>query len=107
MSAAPPYGRIDMKPLLEVVIILLDIYWWIVIAAVVVSWLIAFNVINTRHQVVGMITDMLYRATEPVFRPIRNMLPNLGGLDLSPLIVLLIIYVLRRYIADYVYPFVP
>ncbi|HEY4922472.1 MAG TPA: YggT family protein [Xanthobacteraceae bacterium] len=96
-----------MKPLIEVILILLDIYWWIVIAAVIVSWLIAFNVINTRHHAVAMITDLLYRMTEPVFRPIRNMMPNLGGLDLSPLIVLLIIYVLRRYLADYIYPLVP
>jgi|ERR1700722_2782494 YggT family protein len=107
MSAATPSGRIDMKPLIEVILILLDIYWWIVIAAVIVSWLIAFNVINTRHHAVAMITDLLYRMTEPVFRPIRNMMPNLGGLDLSPLIVLLIIYVLRRYLADYIYPLVP
>ncbi len=93
-----------MKPLLEVLIFLLDAYWWVVIAAVVVSWLIAFNVINTRHHVVAMITDVLYRLTEPVFRPIRNLMPNFGGLDLSPLIVLLIIYVIERSIALYVYP---
>jgi YggT family protein len=96
-----------MKPLIEVLIILLDFYWYIVIAAVIVSWLIAFNVINTRHQAVGMITDMLYRVTEPVFRPIRNLLPNLGGLDLSPLLVLLIIYVLRAWLHDYILPVVP
>ncbi len=93
-----------MKPLIEVLIFLLDAYWWVVIAAVVVSWLIAFNVINTRHHVVAMITDVLYRLTEPVFRPIRNLMPNFGGLDLSPLIVLLIIYVIERSIALYVYP---
>jgi len=96
-----------MKPLIVVLIILLDIYWWIVIAAVVVSWLIAFNVINTRHHAVAMITDILYRATEPVFRPIRNLMPNLGGLDLSPLIVLLIIFVLRAWLHDYILPVVP
>jgi YggT family protein len=78
-----------------------------VIAAVILSWLIAFNVINTRNQIVAMIADFLYRVTEPVFRPIRNILPNLGGIDFSPLIVLLIIYVIQRYIADYIYPLVP
>jgi YggT family protein len=96
-----------MKPLIEVLVYVLDIYWWIVIVAVVVSWLIAFNVINTRHHAVGMITDVLYRLTEPVFRPIRNLMPNLGGLDLSPLVVLLIIYVITRYLTSYVYPYVP
>jgi len=93
-----------MKPLIEVILFLLDAYWWVIIIAVIVSWLIAFNVINTRHQVVAMITDVLWRLTEPVFRPIRNLLPNFGGLDLSPLIVLLIIYVLERSIILYVYP---
>lgn len=96
-----------MRPLLEVVIILLNIYWWIVIIAVIMSWLIAFNVVNTRNQIVGMIAEFLYKLTEPVFRPIRNFLPSIGGIDFSPLIVLLIIYVLERYIRDYIYPYVP
>ncbi len=96
-----------MRPILDVILILLDMYMYIVIAAVILSWLIAFNVINTRNHVVAMIADILYRLTEPVFRPIRNFLPNLGGIDFSPLIVLLIIYVIRRYIADYIYFYVP
>jgi YggT family protein len=96
-----------MRPILDVILILLDMYMYIVIAAVILSWLIAFNVINTRNHVVAMIADFLYRVTEPVFRPIRNFLPNLGGIDFSPLIVLLIIFVVRRYISDYIYPIVP
>jgi YggT family protein len=96
-----------MRPLLDVILILLDFYTYIIIAAVILSWLIAFNVINTRNQIVAMIADFLYRVTEPVFRPVRNFLPNLGGIDFSPLIVLLIVYVVRRYISDYVYPYVP
>ena len=63
------------------------------------SWLIAFNVINTRNQFVAMVGDFLYRITEPVLRPIRNMLPSLGGIDISPVIVIFIIsfcsYVIR------------
>jgi YggT family protein len=93
-----------MRPFLEVIIYLLDAYWWIVIIAVVLSWLIAFNVVNTRNQIVGMIADFFYRITEPVFRPIRALMPNLGGIDFSPLIVLLIIYVIQRMIVLYVYP---
>ena len=96
-----------MRPLLEVIVYLLDAYWWVVIIAVIMSWLIAFNVVNTRNQIVGMIADFLYKITEPVFRPIRNLLPQLGGIDFSPLIVLLIIYLLIRYITGYVYPYVP
>jgi YggT family protein len=93
-----------MRPFLEVIIALLNAYWWVVIIAVVLSWLIAFNVVNTRNQIVGMIADFFYRVTEPVFRPIRAMMPNLGGIDLSPLIVLLLIYVIERSIELYVYP---
>ena len=95
-----------MRPLLEVIIYLLWTYWYVVIAAVIMSWLIAFNVVNTRNQIVGMIADFLYRLTEPVFRRIRQMMPNLGGIDLSPLIVLLIIYVIVRSIELYIYPYV-
>jgi YggT family protein len=93
-----------MRPLLEVIIYLLWAYWYVVIAAVILSWLIAFNVVNTRNQIVAMIADFLYRLTEPVFRPIRQMMPNLGGIDFSPLIVLLIIYIIERSIVLYIYP---
>jgi YggT family protein len=98
------FGQINMRPLLEVIIYLLWAYWYVVIAAVILSWLIAFNVVNTRNQIVAMIADFLYRLTEPVFRPIRQFMPNLGGIDFSPLIVLLIIYVIERSIALYIYP---
>jgi YggT family protein len=95
-----------MRPFLEVIIVLLDAYWWVVVIAVVVTWLIVFNVVNTRNEIVGMIVDFLFRVTEPVFRPIRALLPNLGGIDFSPLIVLLIIYIIERSIQLYVYPYV-
>jgi YggT family protein len=100
-------GRIDMRPLLEIIILALNIYWWFIIAAVVVSWLIAFNVVNTRNQFVAMVSDFLFRITEPVLRPVRNMLPNLGGIDISPIIVLFIIYFIQRCIELYIYPNVP
>jgi YggT family protein len=93
-----------MRPLLEVIIYLLWAYWYIVIAAVILSWLIVFNVINTRNHIVAMISDFLYRVTEPVFRPIRQLMPNLGGIDFSPLIVLLILYLIERSIELYIYP---
>jgi YggT family protein len=100
------FGRLAMRPILEVILYILDAYMYIVIAAVILSWLIAFNVINTRNQVVAMIADFLFRITEPVFRPIRQLMPNLGGIDFSPLVVLLIIYVIERSIQLYVYPYV-
>ena len=95
-----------MRPFLEVIIYLLNAYWWVVIIAVVLTWLIAFNVVNTRNQIVGMIADFFYRVTEPVFRPIRAWMPNLGGIDFSPLIVLLIIFLIERIIDLYIYPYV-
>ncbi len=95
-----------MRPFVEVILLLLEAYKWVIIIAVIMSWLIAFNVVNTRNQIVGMIADFLYRLTEPAFRAVRGWLPHLGGLDLSPLIVLLIVYILQRMIELYVYPYV-
>lgn len=74
---------------------LLTIYVWILIASAVMSWLIAFNVINPYNQVVRTVGEFLYRITEPVLRPIRNILPNLGGIDISPVIVILIIFFIQ------------
>lgn len=79
-------------PVIEVVIAILDIYWWLVIIQAVVSWLIAFNIINTYSRPVAMVLDFLYRITEPALRPIRQFVPVLGGLDISPIILLLIIW---------------
>lgn len=93
-----------MRSLLYIILLVLDIYIWLLIAAAVLSWLVAFNVVNTRNQFVGMIGDFLYRITEPVLRPIRNLLPGLGGIDVSPVILILIIILLKDVIVRYVYP---
>ena len=93
-----------MRALLDVILKALEIYVWLLIAAAVVSWLIAFNVVNTRNQVVAMLADFLYRITEPALRPIRNLMPNLGGIDISPVILILIIYFLEQVILRYIYP---
>ena len=93
-----------MRALLDVVLMLLNLYVWLLIAAAVLSWLVAFNVVNVRNQFVGMVADFLYRITEPVLRPIRNIMPNLGGLDVSPVILILIIYFIQQVITYYVYP---
>ena len=93
-----------MRALLDVIVILLQLYIYLLIAAAVLSWLIAFNVVNTRNQFVAMIGDFLYRITEPVLRPIRNAIPNLGGIDISPVILILIIFLIERIIIYYIYP---
>ena len=93
-----------MRAVLDIVLLVLQIYIWLLIAAAVLSWLVAFNVVNTRNQVVHMIGDMLFRPTEPLLRPIRSMLPNLGGIDVSPVILILLILFLENVIVRYVYP---
>jgi YggT family protein len=93
-----------MRALLYVILMVLNLYIWLLIAAAVLSWLVAFNVVNVRNQFVAMIGDFLYRITEPVLRPIRNMMPNLGGLDISPVILILIIIFIQKVIEEYIYP---
>ncbi len=92
-----------LVPIIRVILALLDIYWWILIISAVMSWLIAFNVINTYSRPVALVGDFLYRATEPVLRPIRQFLPNLGGLDISPIIVLLIIWFVQMELVQVMY----
>jgi len=79
-----------------------DIFIFILIVQVVMSWLIAFNVINTRNRFVYMIADMAYKVTEPVLRPIRRILPNFGGVDFSPLVAILLLYFIRDLLFEYV-----
>ncbi|WP_407049354.1 YggT family protein [Methyloraptor flagellatus] len=93
-----------MRPIVEAILILLDLYVWIVIASAIFSWLYAFGVVNPRNQIVSTIGDVLYRATEPLYRPIRRFMPDLGGLDLSPIVLLLIIYIVQRSLVLYVLP---
>lgn len=93
-----------MRAILDVILLALDLYVWIVIAAAIFSWLIAFNVVNTRNQFVGVIGEALWRLTEPAIRPIRRFLPNLGGIDISPVILLLLIFLIQRVIVLYIYP---
>lgn len=87
-----------MLALIQTVDLALGIYWWFLIGAAIFSWLYAFNVVNSRNQFVNMIGNFLFRVTEPVLAPIRRVLPDLGGIDISPIIVLLIIYFLRQFL---------
>jgi YggT family protein len=93
-----------MRAILDVILIVLDLYIWLLIAAAVLSWLVAFNVVNARNQFVAMVGDFLYRITEPLLRPIRNMLPSLGGIDVSPVVLILIIILIKDVIVRYIYP---
>ena len=90
-----------LVPVIEAVIYLLGLYQWVIILAVIVSLLISFRVINTYNRAVSMIAEFLYRASEPALRPIRRILPNLGGIDISPVIVILLLVFLRDVVNYY------
>jgi YggT family protein len=87
-----------MRALFWLIDTLIDIYIWLLIAQAVLSWLLAFGVINRYNRAVSVIGDFLYRVTEPVLRPIRAFLPNFGGIDVSPVVLILLLMFLRRLI---------
>lgn len=80
------------NPIIALLMLLLDLYWWVVVIAVVMSWLVAFGVLNTYNHLARSVIRALDALTEPVFRQIRRVIPPIGGLDLSPLIVLIAIW---------------
>ena len=97
-----------MLAVLQIVQLLLNLLWWVIVIQAILSWLIAFNIINTYNDFVRSVWNALQRITEPLYRPIRRILPDFGALDLSPLIVLLLIYILSNIVlpniaASYVY----
>jgi len=85
-----------MTIVVEVLLILLNVLWWIIVIQAVMGWLIAFNVINTYNDFVANIWMALDRMTQPIYRPIRKILPDLGALDLSPIVVLILIFIVQR-----------
>jgi YggT family protein len=100
MTAVPPAAdaprkQAAMYALLNLIDSAISIYIWLLIASVVLTWLVAFNVINTRNRFVYAVGDFLHRVTEPALRPIRNVMPNLGGIDISPVILILLLYFVR------------
>jgi YggT family protein len=84
-----------MIALLNFIAMVITLYMWVIIISVILSWLIAFNVINRHNQFVYMIADSMQRLSEPALRPIRRALPDLGGLDISPVVLILILIFLR------------
>jgi YggT family protein len=95
-----------MRAILEIILLVLDLYVWLLIASAILSWLVAFNVVNTRNPLVAGIAEFLYRITEPLLAPIRSIMPNFGGLDISPIILILIIYLIQKLLLYNVMPYV-
>jgi YggT family protein len=90
-----------MQSILLLVDTILNLYTWIIIISVVLSWLVAFNVVNTSNRFIAVVGDVIWRLTEPVMGRVRRFLPNMGGIDLSPLVVLLLIFLIRNLIREY------
>ncbi len=91
-----------MNAIVNLISSAISLYIWILIASAIMSWLIAFNVVNTYNRVVNSIAEVLYRLTEPALRPIRRVLPNLGGVDISPIVLILLLFFVRDLIIEYI-----
>jgi YggT family protein len=87
-----------LAPLIEVLLAIIDLFKWCLIGSIVMSWLIAFNVVNTRNRAVAMISDILYRVTEPALRPLRRIIPATGPVDLSPIALFFILWLIQSYL---------
>ena len=90
-----------MHSVLDMIVIILDLFKWVIIAVVIMSWLVSFNVVNLYNSTARAIWNGLNAVTEPVLRPIRNALPNFNGLDLSPVVVILLIVLIQKLIGEY------
>jgi len=88
------------EPIVWLILTVIDMYTWIVSVGVVLSWLVAFNVINTTNRFVYTIGDFTHRATEPALKPIRNVLPNLGGMDISTVVLILGLFFIKKVIIN-------
>ena len=91
---------IIIDPLFRIAMIAIDLYIWVIIIGAILSWLIAFNILNTTNQMVYTIADFLYRITEPPLRPIRRIMPNLGGIDISPIALILFLYFIQMVLGN-------
>ena len=90
-----------MQSLLIIIDKVIDLYMWVVIIWVILSWLISLQILNTHNPFVYLVSDFLHRATDPALRPIRRITPNLGGIDLSPLVLILILVFLQLLLREY------
>lgn len=92
-----------LVPLVQVIVMALQLYLWCIVISAVLSWLVAFNVVNTSNQIVYMVGSFLYKITEPALAPIRRFMPNLGGIDISPVILIFAIIFLQGVLSRFAY----
>jgi YggT family protein len=98
-----PLMDVILIPLLNIISTVIQLYIWVIIIGAILTWLVTFKVVNTSNKAVYMVGDICYRLTEPALRPIRNFMPNLGGIDLSPVVLILGLIFLRDVLARIVY----
>ncbi len=91
---------IILGPLIKITIVAIDFYIWVIIISAILSWLVAFNVVNTRNRLVYMVGDFLYRITEPALRPIRRVVPNFGGIDITPIALILGLWFVQMVLSE-------
>jgi YggT family protein len=87
-----------LGPLVTVLLLVIDLFKWCVIASIVLNWLVAFNVVNTRNRAVYMIGDALFKLTDWALKPIRRVMPDTGAVDLSPIVLFLILWLIQAYL---------
>ena len=92
-----------LVPVMSLALRVIELYIWVVVIGVVLSWLTAFNVVNTSNRFVYVVADFIYRITEPALRPIRNFLPNLGGLDVSPIVLIFLLWAAQEMLGRLIY----
>jgi len=95
----------NINPFIELFVAVIDLYWWVIMFSVVISWLTSFGVVNQFNPIVAKVSEVLYKLTEPFLRRIRRYMPDLGGIDLSPIVLLLGIWFLKRVLITYFYTY--
>ena len=95
----------NLNPFIDLIIVVLKLYTWVLVAWIIVSWLLHFNIINRYSNFVAKLSQVLYQLTQPVLRPIQRVLPNFGGIDISPIIVFLIIRFIINVLYTYFYAY--
>ncbi len=96
-----PTSGVTMVSVVTLISMIIQIFIWLLIANAVLSWLVAFNVVNTRNQFVATVGTFLYKITEPLLRPLRNVIPNFGGLDISPIVLILLLIFVQNLMWEY------
>ncbi|MBL4907812.1 MAG: YggT family protein [Sneathiella sp.] len=90
-----------MESVVNLIATIIEIFVYLLVANAIMSWLVAFNVINTQNQFISSVGQFLYKITEPVLRPVRKIIPAFGGIDISPIVLILLLFLIRNLMFEY------